>query len=37
MELNKKYKKLPEELRSVVEILLIGAISITLVYFKILK
>lgn len=33
----KKYKQLPEELRGIIEILLIGAISVTLVYFGILK
>lgn len=35
--MNKKYKQLPEELRAIIEILLIGTISVTLVYFKILK
>ena len=33
----KKYKQLPEELRAIIEILLIGTISVTLVYFGILK
>jgi hypothetical protein len=32
-----KYKKLPEEVRAIIEILLIGTISVTLVYFGILK
>lgn len=37
MGLNKKYKQLPEELRAVAEILLIGAVSVMLVYFGVLK
>jgi hypothetical protein len=32
-----KYKQLPEEVRAIVEMLLIGTISVTLVYFGILK
>jgi hypothetical protein len=32
-----KYKQLPEEVRAIIEILLIGTISVTLVYFGILK
>lgn len=35
--MNKKYKQLPEELRAIIEIFLIGIISVALVYFEILK
>jgi hypothetical protein len=33
----KKYKQLPEEVRAIFEMLLIGAISIALVFFGIFK
>jgi hypothetical protein len=32
-----KYKQLPEEVRAIIEILLIGTIAVILVYFGILK